>query len=93
MNNKELAEEIVNRLNAIIKDQAVRFDVGNLLESSIPVSALTAAHPTLVVGPRGLGPLGLINGLLGSDARIVSHWTEEGDLLKFSVAEHTQKHF
>jgi hypothetical protein len=71
MNDSELADAIVERLNALVRDPAVRADVGRLIEERVPVGEATAAHPSIQVqesaaGGSVLGFLGLLNGLIGT---------------------------
>lgn len=77
--NENLADEIIERLNQLIVDPAIRKDIGTLLETRIPCSPAVLDHPTLQGGwatqesydrkdPPGLGILGLINGLVGTIA-------------------------
>lgn len=71
MTDSELADAVIERLNALIQDPAVRADVGKLVEERVPVGERTAAHPSIqvqqnIVGDNVLGFLGLLNGLIGT---------------------------
>jgi len=64
--NAMLADILIERLNKLIEDPAVRIDIGQLFEIRMPVSEATRKHPTLqTVDKVFLGTLGLINGLVG----------------------------
>jgi hypothetical protein len=69
-----LAQEIVNRLNALVmSNPEIRTDIGKLIDTRIAVSEATAGHPTIQAIPiqekeksvYGLGFLGLLNGIVG----------------------------
>ncbi len=60
ISDSELADALVERLNAIIQDPRVRGDVERLIEERILVSEQTAAHESI------LGFLGLLNGAVGT---------------------------
>src|SRR5688500_5082379 len=71
--DREIAEFIVARLNALIVDPAIRADVRRLLSLRIECSHATANHPTIQVGwdvgagsPPEFGILGLLNGIVGT---------------------------
>ena len=49
MTDEELATELIMRLNRLCEDPAVREDVGKLLNTRIPCSEATAAHPSIQV--------------------------------------------
>jgi hypothetical protein len=77
MNDSELADVIITRLNNLITDPAVRKDISALIEARIPCSQETLDHPTIQAGwptkeayenkePGKLGVLGLLNGLIGT---------------------------
>jgi hypothetical protein len=65
--DKTLAEVLVERLNELMKDPAVRNDVAKLFTKRVPCCETTVNHPTLQLGSDGtLGLLGLLNGLVGT---------------------------
>lgn len=71
MEDGELADEIIRRLNALIEDQSVRADVEALIEHRVACSQATADHPSIQAVPAGdgsflLGLLGILNGLAGT---------------------------
>lgn len=73
MNNADLADEIIARLNKLIEDPKVRADVGKLIETRIRCSEETRNHPTIQAGwddvegsPPHVGFLGVLNGLVGT---------------------------
>jgi len=65
MKDVEIANEIIQRLNALIQDPRVREDVGRLLEVRVNASLETCEHPTIQVHSDLLGTLGLLNGITG----------------------------
>lgn len=77
ISDSELADTVIDRLNAIIMDPSVRQDVKKLIETRVIAGAATAAHPSIIVqknddGHDVLGFLGLLNGVVGtiSDGRL-----------------------
>ena len=71
MTDAELADALIERLNAIIQDPAIRADVCKLIEERVLVGEMTAAHPSVQVqknaaGDDVLGFLGLLNGAVGT---------------------------
>jgi hypothetical protein len=77
MKDDELADEIIKRLNALIENDAVRKDIGALLERRVSCSEETLNHQTIqaLVGDSGALPvfgfLGLLNGIVGVDPELV----------------------
>ena len=71
MSDGDLADVVITRLNAILSSsEEVRSDIERLVETRIPCSPGTLAHPTIqaVGNPSGgftIGFLGLLNGLVG----------------------------
>jgi len=84
MDNKDLADLLVNLLNGLIKESdAVRKDVGKLIDARVVASQETINHSTIVVGDNnGLGVLGLLNGLVGG-GYIAAVYDDDGSLLHF----------
>ncbi len=92
IDDESLAKAIIERLNRIIADPAIRADVQALLAQRVPCSEATADHPTVQVDGQTmtLGVLGLLNGLCGTLeggardgwGRIVAHYGREG-LIRF----------
>ena len=66
LDDRRLAEELVYRLNLLIKNEEIRKDVFTLLETRIPVCPQTCKHPTIQVSDGKLGLLGFLNGLVGT---------------------------
>jgi hypothetical protein len=73
MNDADLADEIIARLNKLIENDEVRKDISRLIETRVPCSKATLDHPTIQagwptkdqVGSPNVGFLGVVNGLLG----------------------------
>lgn len=66
MNDAELADEIIARLNKLIENPDIRSDIGRLIEKRIACSKATLEHPTLQAVEDGF-PAGYSSlGLLGS---------------------------
>ena len=76
MDNSDLANTLIERLNSLISDPDVRKDISTLIEHRIPCSAATLDHPTIqasvparaadgTMGAPSMGILGLLNGLVG----------------------------
>lgn len=87
-----LADEIIRRLNRLIRDPKVRKDVGRLLCQRIRVSKATAEHPTIQVGPGNtLRMVGLLNGVCGTIKAgkyqgwgyIAAGWSDDERLIRF----------
>jgi hypothetical protein len=97
MTDRELAVAIIDRLNALIVDEAIREDVGKLIDTRIAASQATANHPSIQVQDShtspvaNLGFLGLLNGIVGVVPEgpnkgwgyIGSTFNVEGKLLRF----------
>lgn len=69
ISNTDLADVLIERLNALISDPDVCKDVSRLIEQRVPCSQKTAEHPTIQVNSgarnRTVGFLGLLNGIVG----------------------------
>jgi hypothetical protein len=103
MTNEELADELITRLNAIIQDPQVRTDIGKLLETRVPCSQATLAHPTIQAiikkeADQGvIGFLGVLNGLAGTVregrfqgwGHIAAQLDDDGHLIGFCRTETT----
>ena len=63
--NPDLADALIEQLNQLIEDPAVRDDIAKLLRMTTPVSEATLGHPTLQCGDGTLSPLGMLNGICG----------------------------
>jgi len=89
MKDKEFAEELVKRLNALLSaHEDIRVDISELLKVSVPESAATLDHPSLVVGINGLTTLGLLNGIVGEGSLITANCDEEKETISsFEVEE------
>jgi hypothetical protein len=93
MNDKDLAEEIVARLNRLLKDVTIHKDIEKLIETRISVTPETCNHPTIQVYNTQLGFLGLLNGIVGvipsgrreGSGYIGAQFGEEGNLVGFTV--------
>jgi hypothetical protein len=87
MNDDQLADEIIKRLNALIENDDVRKDVGRLLEVRVHCSEATLRHPTIQVGSyKGIdavGLLGLLNGLVGVDPELAGSLSGAGYITAF----------
>ena len=70
MNDKELAKEIVDRLNRLMADEGAAKALERLIDTRIPVDPILEDHPTIQVsGPEGnpvVGFLGMLNGIVGA---------------------------
>lgn len=72
MNDSDLADVLIDRLNKLIEDPAVREDVGRLIETRVPCSDATLKHPTIQAqegAPDSMGTvgfLGVLNGIVGA---------------------------
>jgi len=66
MNDSDLADEIIGRLNKLIEDPIIREDLGKLIETRVPCSDVTRDHPTIQASEGGVGFLGFLNGLIGT---------------------------
>lgn len=71
--NDELADNIILRLNGLVKDPDIREDIHELIEARQPCSTASAGHPTIqTVSDQSeaanplLGFLGILNGLVGA---------------------------
>lgn len=64
----DLAREIVERLNALVSDEATRVAVQSLISERVRVDdAFAESHPTIQCsGDSELGFLGLLNGIIGA---------------------------
>jgi hypothetical protein len=69
LTDSQLADELIRRLNAIIKDEDVRALVEQLVERRIEINDAVLQHPTIQAsrdaGKWGVGLLGILNGLVG----------------------------
>jgi hypothetical protein len=68
--DRRLASDLVRRLNILLAhSRETRRDIARLLNTYVPVHRDTMAHPHIQCRTEGdhpvLGPLGLINGLVG----------------------------
>jgi hypothetical protein len=70
MHNALLADELVARLNSLIKKRPIREDIGSLLLTNVPCHEPTIKHPTIQTQAWRLGVLGLLNGLVGVDPNL-----------------------
>jgi hypothetical protein len=88
VSDQALAYALIERMNAIATDPAIRMDVQQLLALRVFSSQATANHPSVQVDGASmtLGVLGLLNGLCGTieggphdgKGRIVSSYQEDG---------------
>jgi hypothetical protein len=86
MTDDELADELVMRLNGLLKNPQVKRDIDDLFEQNVVASTATRSHSTLRViddepnAPK-LRVLGLLNGLL--DQPLITAVYSEDDYLEF----------
>ena len=72
MTDPELADILIERLNALIEEPAIRLDVDALMKFELSCSDRTTAHPTIQThqaapdAPPVLRLLGLLNGACGT---------------------------
>jgi len=95
MNNKELAELIIGRLNKILKSDPEAID--ELINTRVLCNNNLADHPMVQVReyPGDIGPtigfLGLLNGLIGTtdDGRgiICAVYENGNDLVRFELTD------
>ena len=55
--NEELADALIDRLNKLIEDPAVRKDIGNLVDKRVFCSEITLNHPTIQASGQDRGGL------------------------------------
>lgn len=65
MNDTDLADELISRLNRLLTDPEVVVDIHRLIENRVRVCDATQDHPTIQTQECTLGFLGLLNGLVG----------------------------
>lgn len=90
MNDSRLAQELVNRLNALLTNEDTRADIQSLLDRRVPCSDATVAHPTIQVDGLTFGFLGLLNGVVGvkpggSSGYVAAVYDDSGKLTKFEA--------
>jgi hypothetical protein len=72
MEDEVLADEIILRLNRLIKDPDIRKDLASLIETRVFCSKTTADHPGIQVDEDlAVGFLGMLNGIVGVDPKLV----------------------
>lgn len=99
MEDRELAKEIIKRLNSLVEDEAVRKLFENAIENRTFVSSSVIEHPTIQAWKVGdeyaVGFLGILNGIIGaiSGGRfdrwgyISAKFTDVGELVKFELTD------
>jgi hypothetical protein len=65
MTDSELADVLIERLNKLIQDEAIRGDVVELMYRYVPATSSTRSHPTIQTDGGSVNILGLLNGLVG----------------------------
>lgn len=101
--DQDLADEIIQRLNVLIEDPAVRAFVKLIIQSKVPIDLeLAKRHSTIQCWVEGstasAGFLGMLNGIVGairSEYSDIDGWgyiaavydSDSGELLKFIRAE------
>lgn len=73
MDDRQLALELIERLNRLIEDPDVRQLIGQLIETRVNVPASLANHPTIQINEVSdtissyyqVGFLGILNGIVG----------------------------
>lgn len=84
MEDNIFADEVILRLNDLIKDPDVRKDICALIETSIPCSQSTKDHPTIQVRDgSNLSFLGVLNGLAGIDPNLVGNRSDWGYIVAY----------
>jgi hypothetical protein len=89
MKNDAFADEIIARLNDLLKNADTKRDISVLVETRIPCSQTTLDHPTIQAGwatdedeaagiPPQFGMLGVLNGLIGIDPELTGARTGWG---------------
>lgn len=71
MEDKELATEIIRRLNGLLADDPeVGVALGKLIKARVPIAEVLRDHPTIQVmgdvNPIEVGFLGMLNGIVGA---------------------------
>lgn len=71
MTDQELADELIERMNRVIREsEAARDAVSRLIQERIPAQPGLGPHPTIQVELRGeevyVGFLGILNGTIGA---------------------------
>lgn len=99
MTDEDVADLVIGRLNAMLRDRDIARDITSLLDQRIGCRAATAGHPTIQVGSVNpdaptLGPLGLLNGIVGAIPEdgsskagwgyITAHYGNDGVIERFS---------
>lgn len=100
MKSKELAQEIITRLNRLIEveDEDIKDDIFRLMKNKIQCYSTIEDHPYITVDSKMdsvctnhyfLGTLGILNGILEStDFKIAMVTNSSGsDLLRFELIE------
>jgi hypothetical protein len=97
MKDRELADEIIARLNKLIEHPDIRRDVAALIEQRVTCSQVTYEHPTIQASSALLGFLGLLNGLVGADPElkdtrvgwgyITACYDEAAELVRFELTK------
>ena len=101
MTDAELADVIIDRLNALIRDSEIANDLAKLIEARVHCSLKASEHPSLQVlqikegEPPLLGFLGVLNGLVGVVPEgvrqgwgyIGADFDDYGNLLRFKRTE------
>lgn len=96
MYNDRLADILVDRLNELCCDNAVRDFVGRLVNERIEVANSVVDHPFIQINveSRRAGIIGLLNGIVNAGRgtkRIIAVFNSEtGDLLRFVNGEGIQ---
>jgi hypothetical protein len=91
LNDAYLADVLIERLNGLIQNPAIREDIGKLIETRVPCSKETLDHPTIQAGDEGVGFLGILNGLVGTIPEgpkkgwgfIAAEFSDDGKLERF----------
>ena len=65
MTDKELAVEIISRLNRLAENPDIAADLNKAIELRSPASRATIEHPTIQARNDGVGWLGILNGIVG----------------------------
>ena len=93
--NAEVANVLIERLNGLIENTDIHFDIETLMDRGVECSETTEKHPTIQVRTQNdvaeLSVLGLINGLCGAlpvgpkkgSGYITAVYDKYGRLLRF----------
>ena len=95
MEDRKLAQEIVDRLNKLVEDPETLEALDALINARVPVDPLLVDHPTIQVSGDDdkplVGFLGLLNGIVGARSNgwgyVAAEYDTDDLLTGFSVLQ------